>query len=69
MGHIGRISQIRRIRPILLSLLLAAFALSATAAEWPRFRGPNGTGQGGAVELPDHWTDADFHWRDRKSVV
>ena len=45
---------------VLLSLSLTG----ATQAEgnWPRFRGPNGTGLAEDVEFPAQWTDQDYAW-------
>ena len=44
-------------------LLLAALTvtLSATAQDWPRFRGPNGSGLG-VANLPAQWTPANHKW-------
>ena len=36
-------------------------ARAADSAQWPRFRGPNGTGQSDA-NIPAKWTDADYNW-------
>lgn len=49
----------------LRSGLAVACALhcSLSAQEWTRFRGPNGTGIGGAPSVPVAWTDADYNWR------
>jgi outer membrane protein assembly factor BamB len=53
--------------PIAVSLIaLSGFSLhslAATAPEWPRFRGPNGAGVGGAVNLPEKVSDADVLWK------
>ncbi len=38
------------------------FASTATAQEWPRFRGPNGSGVSAAI-LPTRWTDKDYRWQ------
>jgi outer membrane protein assembly factor BamB len=35
------------------------------AQEWPRFRGPNGSGLGAASPLPARWAAADFEWKAR----
>jgi outer membrane protein assembly factor BamB len=35
---------------------------SATAQEWPRFRGPNGSGVS-ASDLPTRWTEKDYRWQ------
>lgn len=51
-----------RMKPIapLLALLLAT---AASAQEWTRFRGPNGTGISHAKTIPTKLTDADVNWR------
>ncbi len=47
-----------------LALLLAGvFSITATAQEWTRFRGPNGTGISEAKTIPVTWTEQDFRWR------
>lgn len=33
------------------------------AHDWTRFRGPNGTGQSGGLNLPSTWSDRDIHWK------
>jgi outer membrane protein assembly factor BamB len=46
--------------------LLVLFGLSlpsATAQEWTRFRGPNGSGVSEATTVPSSWTDKDFTWK------
>jgi outer membrane protein assembly factor BamB len=42
-------------------LWLSFLATNAAAQEWPRFRGPNGSGVSDA-NLPTHWTDKDYRW-------
>ena len=32
------------------------------ATDWPRFRGPNGTGISHASTIPTEWTDKDYNW-------
>ena len=44
-------------------LLPALLALSASAQEWTRFRGPNGTGIVDVRGIPVKWTTNDFVWR------
>jgi outer membrane protein assembly factor BamB len=41
------------------------FAPEANAAgqEWPRFRGPNGSGVSSATTLPVRWTEKDYNWK------
>ena len=47
-----------------LTLLLLLGSLSAgSAQEWPRFRGPNGSGISSAKTIPTTWTDKDFNWK------
>ena len=46
----------------LLPALLAAITSAATAQEWTRFRGPNGSGLGKA-DLPEQLTEKDITWR------
>src|SRR6186997_1211899 len=47
-----------------LVLLLAALCSThASAQEWTRFRGPNGTGISNAKGIPVTWTEQDFRWR------
>ncbi len=38
-------------------------AAPASAQEWTRFRGPNGTGLSPAANLPAKWTEADYNWK------
>src|SRR4051812_32493562 len=42
---------------------LLAIASSATAADWSRFRGPNGTGVAETKGLPSAISDADTLWK------
>lgn len=45
------------LRPITLVLLVVSpLALGARDADWPRFRGPNGSGVATDPELPLHWS-------------
>ncbi|MCX7006306.1 MAG: PQQ-binding-like beta-propeller repeat protein [Kiritimatiellaeota bacterium] len=41
--------------------LLCLLMLTA-AADWPRFRGPNGDGRGEAAGVPVPWTTNDYRW-------
>jgi outer membrane protein assembly factor BamB len=57
--------HLRRLGPC---LLLAAcgvigLALTADAANWPRFRGPNGDGVAQDKDIPVTWTDRDVLWK------
>jgi len=54
----------RSISAILLALTVATIftVATATAQEWPRFRGPNGSGLGKA-SLPEQLTEKDIQWR------
>jgi outer membrane protein assembly factor BamB len=46
-------------------LLLTSAAQTAGPTEWPRFRGPDGSGVADGSTLPDHWTVSD----PRKNVA
>lgn len=50
-----------------LSLLVAGcawcFGQSGFAADWPRFRGPNGTGVSTDKEIPVHWDTSGVLWK------
>ncbi len=52
-------------RPVitLLLLILILPCADATAQEWTRFRGPNGSGISKATGLPITWTDSDYQWQ------
>jgi len=43
-------------RPVLPAVLFVAFALPLTAADWPRFRGPDGSGISPEKGLPATWS-------------
>jgi outer membrane protein assembly factor BamB len=45
---------------VLIALLPASIG---GAQEWSRFRGPNGTGLGSAIDVPDAWSEKDFLWK------
>jgi len=47
----------------LLLPLLSAFALAAEPADWPRWRGHEGSGHGGAATFPREWTASDWKWK------
>jgi outer membrane protein assembly factor BamB len=46
-----------------LAIFLFLSLLPASAQEWPRFRGPNGSGVSLAKTVPTTWTDQDFNWK------
>jgi outer membrane protein assembly factor BamB len=48
-------------KPLLALALLLAF--NATAQEWTRFRGPNGTGISQAKSIPSVVSDSDINWK------
>ncbi len=50
-----------RLSPAFL-LLLSSLA-AGPAQEWPRFRGPNGSGISPSKAIPTTWTDKDFNWK------
>src|SRR5713226_9281947 len=51
--------HVRFLFGIACGLLIAS---TATAQEWPRFRGPNGSGVSASI-LPTRWTDKDYRWQ------
>src|SRR5262245_9725035 len=44
-----------------LVLFFFLIAFGANAQEWPRFRGPNGSGNGKA-DIPAQWSEANRKW-------
>ncbi|WP_425397241.1 PQQ-binding-like beta-propeller repeat protein [Aeoliella sp.] len=48
--------------PTLTAIAILLCTLPATAEEWTRFRGPNGTGVAPPLAIPDTWTESDFAW-------
>jgi outer membrane protein assembly factor BamB len=50
-----------RLFPPLMAALIAATACTARADNWPRFRGPNGSGLGEAA-IPPQWSQANRKW-------
>lgn len=45
----------------LTAAVIACMASTASAQEWARFHGPNGTGES-ETELPASWSDSDYRW-------
>ena len=56
--------KLRHVCLLMLGLLLG-FPLLVDGGEWSRFRGPNGTGQSDAKNVPTTWTNKDYKWRVR----
>ncbi len=50
-------------RLLALALVPALLAVEASAQEWSRFRGPNGTGISATKTVPVRWTEADYNWK------
>jgi outer membrane protein assembly factor BamB len=47
-----------------LTVLVSAFCLLPSAfADWPRFRGPNGSGVAAGANTPATFADRDFNWK------
>jgi outer membrane protein assembly factor BamB len=44
-------------------MIVLLMAATASAQEWPRFRGPNGDGISDAKTVPVEWTETDIRWR------
>ncbi len=51
---------IRILGVMLLAMLLGE---QASAQEWTRFRGPNGSGENEATTIPAEFSDKDFNWK------
>ena len=50
-------------RTLLTWLALLLTAVAASAQEWTRFRGPNGSGQSEATTIPAAWDEGDLLWK------
>lgn len=51
-----------RVSPILVLIAVLSSSLTAASAqEWARFRGPNGTGES-ETTIPATWTESDYKW-------
>ena len=51
-------------RALLLTIVLPSSArLSGDEGDWPRFRGPNGSGVAEGVVFPTQWTERDYLWQ------
>jgi outer membrane protein assembly factor BamB len=52
---------------LLSTFILASFSFDfaqvATAQEWTRFRGPNGSGESETSTIPAAWTEKDLNWK------
>lgn len=55
--------MITALRAQLASALLFLASVSALGQEWPRFRGPNGSGVSAVTTIPVRWTEKDFSWK------
>jgi len=44
-------------------IVLVMSLQSASAQEWSRFRGPNGTGENETTLIPGTWTEDDYNWQ------
>ncbi|WP_158545501.1 PQQ-binding-like beta-propeller repeat protein [Bremerella cremea] len=53
------------VRPWLAFFLVCLTCASASAQEWTRFRGPNGSGVAPAANIPSSFTEADFNWKTK----
>ena len=42
--------------------LAASITAAAELEPWPRWRGPDGAGQGGGARFPVEWTESDWAW-------
>lgn len=51
------------LRPFIIPLLVLLASTAASAQEWTRFRGPNGSGVSDAATVPAQWSDKDIRFR------
>jgi len=49
-------------KALLIIFLTGLVAQVASAGDWPRFRGPNGSGVAEGVKLPVEWSEANYRW-------
>ena len=61
--NVGKILENGEARGFLAFLLLVSSLAGGPAQEWPRFRGPNGSGISSSKTIPTTWTDRDFNWK------
>jgi len=50
-------------RAFLIILLAGAFAQASAAENWPRFRGPNGSGVVTDLKFPAEWSETNYRWK------
>jgi outer membrane protein assembly factor BamB len=62
-------ATLREIRLFLSISALLIFATADHAANWDRFRGPNGAGQSDETSIPTKWETANFLWKQPLSNV
>ena len=53
----------KTLRALLALSFVSLLAAPATAQEWTRFRGPNGTGISDATTIPVEWSPADYNFK------
>ena len=53
----------RLVSSLSLAGLLIVSCHAASAQEWTRFRGPNGSGESEATTIPAQWTEKDINWK------
>src|SRR5882757_9535762 len=56
-------APLREIRLLLSIATLLILASTIFAANWDRFRGPNGAGQSDDAGIPTKWEPANFLWK------
>lgn len=63
IGTAGRMCYKARMKPLPVCALFLSLATFAMAADWPRFRGPDGAGLGEVPGLPIAWSESNVLWR------
>ncbi len=67
LGNLRSNGSMRRLFVFAVAILVSSsvaltMASTAQGENWPRFRGPNGTGVSDAKTIPTEWTDDDYRW-------
>src|SRR4051812_11000211 len=62
-------APLRETRFLVSIAILSIFASADFAANWDRFRGPNGAGQSDDAGIPSKWESANFLWKQPLSNI
>src|SRR6188472_139985 len=62
-------APLREPHPFLIIVVFLSVATTTFAANWDRFRGPNGAGQSDDTGIPTKWEPTNFLWKQPLSNV